>query len=140
MSLVGKTSFTVSANGMNVPVTGVRWNGNQFSGNGSFMGQSFSGSGTASGNTVSGMLRRFVFYSFPHAICPSFCILGKSVCLHELSHFFRESVQGCHHSMHQLQWNCSVDVATPHPMCCSKSFCCYFASFTRRSIGARVVF
>jgi len=56
MSVVGQSSFTVSANGMKVPVSGVQWNGNQFSGSGSFAGQTFTGSGTASGNTLTGKL------------------------------------------------------------------------------------
>jgi hypothetical protein len=54
MSIVGQSSFTVNANGMKVPVSGVSWNGNSFTGSGSFMGQSFTGSGSASGNTLTG--------------------------------------------------------------------------------------
>lgn len=56
MSVVGQSSFIVNTNGMKVPVSGVQWNGNSFSGSGNFLGQSFTGSGTASGSTLTGTL------------------------------------------------------------------------------------
>jgi hypothetical protein len=83
---------TASVGLTDVKLTGVEWKGKKFTAVGNFRGQPFVGHGTASGKTVSGTLRRFALYLFPHAaashhatcLCPSFCILEKSACLHEL--------------------------------------------------------
>jgi hypothetical protein len=52
--IVGRSSFTVKADGYNVSASNVRWNGNSFSGTGTLNGISFSATGTANGNRLTG--------------------------------------------------------------------------------------
>ena len=54
MSVVGKSTFQVKANGLTVQAQSVTWNGNNFSGSGSFMGKKFTATGVADGNKLKG--------------------------------------------------------------------------------------
>jgi hypothetical protein len=68
MSLIGKDSFTITANGipMPIPVNNVQWNGNSFSTTGKVMGQGFTATGTATGgNTWAGEIYTSLFRLAP---------------------------------------------------------------------------
>jgi hypothetical protein len=54
MTVIGKSTFQVNANGVTVQAQRVTWNGNNFSGSGSFMGQNFTATGVANGSKLIG--------------------------------------------------------------------------------------
>ncbi len=68
MSVVGKTSFTVTSPALPyvvVPVSNVQWNGRNFSTNGSYMGINYTATGTANGSKLTGEIFASVVFLAP---------------------------------------------------------------------------
>ena len=92
--IVGRSSFSVSAHGYNIPASNVRWNGNSFSGTGTLNGISFTATGTANGNRLTGEPRA----EFP--LHPPFCPVlffshAAALCVFMLAH---------HQAEHAMRW------------------------------------